>query len=119
MAGSNHQHDDIIDAEFVVEENSSSKTNSNSSHGHFKNIQNFDFSAQERENPNFSSQAFFWGNANQKAVSLKKLNPLVLVLLSPVILAFFVLLVIVFFLAFLIFLPKFIRIFKARKQIFG
>lgn len=54
---------------------------------------------------------------NKNGASFKKPNFLVLLLLSPIILVLLVLAAVVFLLAFILFMPKIIRLFKYKNQL--
>lgn len=85
-----NNNNDIIDAEFVVEEKQKS----------------------------FTGHSFAGGINNKKGQILAKPNFLTLLLLSPIILVFLCLAVVVFLIIFILFMPKILRLIKQRGQIF-
>lgn len=115
----NKNNDDIIDAEFVVDENIKSATNERINVDNNQFIHQYEFNSQQRANSaNFSSQAFFGNMQNKKGFFLAKPNFFVLLLLSPIILVLLFAAFFIFLFVFILFVPKIIKLVKNRKNIF-
>ena len=122
----NKNSDDIIDAEFVIDGKQKSSTESQGSSSSSSSAQNsqtnqfirqYQFNAdQYAKQDNFSAQSFAWSGKNKKGSVFPKPNFLVLLLLSPIILVLFTFGAVIFLFAFILFMPKIIRMIRLMKN---
>ena len=115
-------HDDIIDAEFIVDESQSpsSKQSNGAPKNESQSIHPFEFRPYENQsNQGFSSQTFAWNFGKKKGALLPKTNLLVLFLLSPILIVLFLFAAVIFLVVFVLFMPKIIKMVRGKGPIFG
>jgi hypothetical protein len=111
-------HNDIIDAEFVVE--NSSKVNSAKNSENFNTENSIDAFDYNYKNQNYSqSHNFAWEFSSQNIKKFKRMNLLTLLLLSPFLIVILLFTLFIFLIAFILFMPKmlkFIKIMRLQKR---